>query len=102
MNLGMYFTPEQPISSIEIRNEHLRILYEAVIDAEDFDVRNATVYEALDYLQDITSRTWGFSLYREGLERPDLIMMRLGFEHIQQHLGELEREKNKERKPWTQ
>lgn len=89
----MYITSEKSIPSIEIRNEHLRILYEATIDAEDFDVRNANVYEALDYLQDITSRAWGFTLYREGLERPDLNLMRQGFDKIQQHLGELEKQK---------
>ena len=93
MNLCMWNAPKNEIPTTDICSEHMRILEDAVLDADEFDVRTPEVYEALDYLQKLSNRTWGFTLYREGLERPDLNMMREGFMFIQQHLGEMKKKR---------
>lgn len=72
----------------DIRSEYMRTLEEAVLQAEDFDIRSGAVHEALDYLQNLSVQSWGFTLYREGLESCDINAIREGIELIKKHLGE--------------
>jgi len=83
----MWNSPDKHISQSDIRTEYLRVLKTAVMDAQDFDVRSARVYNALDYLQERSSRSWGFTLFREGLECWDIPAMQKGLALIHQHLG---------------
>ncbi len=83
----MWKSPDNPVPQSGICEEHLRILEEAVREAGDYDVRSAAVYEALDYLQERSARSWGFTLFREGLECWDVPAMYKGLALIKQHLG---------------
>ena len=83
----MWNSPDNPVPQSDIRAEYLRVLKEAVKDAQDFDVRSGSVYDALDYLQERSTRTWSFTLFREGLECWDVQAMHKGLALIRQHLG---------------
>lgn len=74
-----------PESSIE--QEHLRILRKAVLDAGEFDPRTGEVYAALDYLQAKSLHRWGFTVFKEGLEKNTPGALRHGLRLIHQHLG---------------
>lgn len=69
------------------KTEHLRILWKAVQDAEEFDPRTSEVYAALDYLQAKSLHTWGFTVFKEGLEKNTPGALRQGLKLIHQHLG---------------
>lgn len=83
----MWSSPEKEIPSHDIRAEHFRILENATEQAEDFDPRTPEVYSALDSLQTSSCRSWGFTVYREGLEICNAHAMRMGLALIKQHLG---------------
>lgn len=71
--------PPPPIDK-DMRNEHLQTLINTAWHmARDHDARGAGVYAALDALEEKTLETWGFALFREGLERWDLQALRAGF-----------------------
>lgn len=63
------------------------MLQKAVHDAAEFDPRTNEVYVALDYLQAKSLHRWGFTVFREGLERntPGALAQGLGL--ILKHLG---------------
>ncbi len=84
----MWNTTKKGIPPSDIEREHLRILEDAVRDCmEDYDVRSAAVYQALDFLQKKSARSWGFTLFREGLENWNPTALQQGFRLICQHLG---------------
>lgn len=84
----MWNAPKQPIPRYQIDREYMRTLEEAVQDCEeDFDVRSSKVYEALDYFQAQSSRTWGFTLFRQGLEDWNPKALHDGLKLIKQHIG---------------
>lgn len=83
----MWNCPDKPVPETDIRQEHLRVLQKAVLDAAEFDPRTSEVYAALDYLQGRSLRRWGFIVFREGLEKNTVGALRRGLELIVQHLG---------------
>ncbi len=83
----MWSSPEKEIPSHNLRAENLRILENAVAQAEDFDPRTPEVYSALDNLQASSCRSWGFTVYREGLECCNMQAMSMGLSLIKQHIG---------------
>lgn len=84
----MWNASENRVAKRYIDDEHMRILTEAVADCEqDFDVRSKSVYEALDYFQEHSSRSWGFTLFRQGLEDWNPAALREGLRLIKQHIG---------------
>jgi hypothetical protein len=83
----MWHAPKNAISAGDINREHLRILEEAVQDCELYDVRTGVVYVALDALQAQSNRSWGFSVFRRGLEQWSPEMLREGLRLIRNHLG---------------
>jgi hypothetical protein len=85
----MWNAPKNAISEGDIRREHFHVLRKAIADAGEFDPRTTEVYAALDYLQKQSSRTWGFTLFKEGLERNELPSLQRGLALIRQHLGSI-------------
>lgn len=83
----MWSSPEKQIPRQDVRAEHLRVLENAIEQAEEFDPRTSEVYQALEYLQTSSNSTWGFTVYHEGLESGNFQAMRLGLNLIRQHLG---------------
>tara|TARA_B100000780_G_C21114437_1_gene450721 strand:- start:1462 stop:1722 length:261 start_codon:yes stop_codon:yes gene_type:complete len=84
----MWNCPQKPISQADIDAEHMKALEEAVINCEqDFDVRSKQVYIALDYFQARSLHSWGFSLFRQGLEDWSPAALHEGLKLIKQHLG---------------
>lgn len=84
----MWNSPNQPIPRCDIDKEHMKALEEAVFECEqDYDVRSSKVYEALDYFQAKTIRTWGFTLFRQGLEDWNPHALHDGLRLIKQHIG---------------
>lgn len=84
----MWNSPKQPIPRQNVDQEYMSILDDAVKNCEqDFDVRSIKVYEALDYFQAKSSRTWGFTLFRQGLEQWNVKALHDGLGLIKQHLG---------------
>lgn len=83
----MWNTPKNTVSACEISREHLRILEVAVQDCELYDVRTGAVYDALDALQAQSNRSWGFTVFRRGLELWSPEMLREGLRLIRKHLG---------------
>ena len=86
----MWSAVKNEVSSQDIKNEHFRIIEKALEDAETFDVRTTELYTTLDELQKKSSRSSGFSLFREGLENNNLEAMYRGYQLIRKHLGENE------------
>lgn len=87
----MWSTTANRVSGRDIAKEHLRILQAAVAESADWDVCRAEVYEALDYLEQQCSRSWGFTVFRQGLEDKSELALREGFALIRKHLGMEER-----------
>ncbi len=83
----MWHAPNNAIPASEIVREHLRILDEAVQDCELYDVRTGAVYDALDYLEAQSNRSWGFTVFKQGLEHWSPEMLREGLRLIRKHLG---------------
>ena len=83
----MWSAPASRISRTNIQREHLRILEHAVAECADSDVCTAEVYEALDYLQRDANRTWGFAVFRRGLECKSEAGIAEGLSLIIKHLG---------------
>ena len=83
----MWSSPEKQIPRQDVRAEHLRALEHAIEQAEEFDPRTSEVYQALEYLQTSTNSTWGFTVYREGLECCNMHAMSMGLSLIKQHIG---------------
>lgn len=84
----MWSAPNQPIQQQYYDREHMKVLEDAVNECEqDYDVRSKAVYEALDYFQERTDRTWGFTLFREGLEDWNPKALHDGLKLIKQHIG---------------
>jgi len=54
------------ISEHYIYQEHLRVLQRGAEECADFDISGPELDAALDYLEAISTSTWGFTLYREG------------------------------------
>ena len=76
----MWHAPKNTTSEGHIWQEHLNVLWKAVADAGEFDPRTSEVYATLDYLQKRSTRTWGFTVFKEGLEKNAPDAMRRGFE----------------------
>lgn len=83
----MWNAPKNAVPAGEINREHLRILEEAVQDCELYDVRTGAVYDALDALESRSNRSWGFTVFRQGLEVWSPEMLREGLHLIRRHLG---------------
>ncbi|MEM9297182.1 MAG: hypothetical protein AAGA64_02235 [Bacteroidota bacterium] len=84
----MWNASKNSIPEYQIRDEHLKALENAVADCyEDFDVRSTSVYEALDYLESNSTASWGFTIFREGLEDWNPKALHQGLRLIKQHLG---------------
>jgi hypothetical protein len=83
----MWNAPKNTIPASEIIREHIRVLKEAVADCELYDVRTGPVYDALDALEALSNRSWGFTVFRQGLERWSPEMLREGLRLIHEHLG---------------
>ena len=83
----MWSTTQKPISRLEIQEHYIGILRQAVEDATEFDIRKPFVYEALDFLQKQSLKSWGFTVFREGLEKSDLALLQQGYNLICQHVG---------------
>lgn len=84
----MWSTSRKEIPRQQIDAEHMRVLEEAVQNCEeDFDVRSASVYDALDHLQQRSTRSWGFTLFRQGLEDWSPMALHQGLRLIKQHIG---------------
>lgn len=65
----MWHIPKNTIPESQIFSEHLRVLEEAVNDAELYDVRNSAVYEALDYIAQAKPWVrWHCTQFRRALE----------------------------------
>lgn len=80
----MWSSSKNDISFTEIRNHHLSVLFEAVKNASDSDIRTNDVYEALEFLQKECAKTWGFALFRQGLENFDERLLQQGLKLINQ------------------
>ncbi len=65
----------------------MRVLEEAVNDCLHYDIRTAAVYNALDYLQAKSNRSWGFTVFRQGLEQWNPSALDKGLGLIKQHLN---------------
>jgi hypothetical protein len=83
----MWNSTPKPVARRDINEHYLGILRQAVQDCHEFDIRQAAVYEALDRLQKESIKSWGFTVFRRGLERPDYDLLRQGYCLICQHLG---------------
>lgn len=83
----MWNTTLKPVPRRDIHEHYLGILRQAVEDCQEFDIRQAHVYQALDTLQTQSTKSWGFTVFRRGLERPDYELLRQGYILICQHLG---------------
>lgn len=87
MNRKMWNATKNEIPRYQIEREHMRIIECAVDDMfEDFDVRSAKLYEALDYFEKQSTSTWGFTLFRQGLENWETIKLKEGLRLIRQQL----------------
>ena len=87
MNPRMWNAVNNKVSRGQILAEHMRVLEEAVKDCELYDIRTPSVYEALDCLQALSNRTWGFTVFRQGLEQWNPSALQEGIKLIKQHLG---------------
>jgi len=83
----MWNSTQNKVSEGEIAREHMRVLEEAVQDCLHYDIRTSEVYEALDYLQNKSIRSWGFTLFRQGLEIWSPTALKDGLKLIKQHLN---------------
>lgn len=83
----MWNTTLKPVPRRDINEHYLGILRQAVQDCHEFDIRQAHVYTALEALQRESTKSWGFTVFRRGLERPDPELLRQGYALICQHLG---------------
>lgn len=84
----MWNASKNEVPRHQIDAEHMRVLTDAVQDCEEeFDVRSAGVYDALDHFQDRSSRSWGFTLFRQGLEDWNPAALHEGLRLIKQHIG---------------
>ena len=83
----MWNTTPKPVPRREINEHYVGILRQAVQDCQEFDVRQSHVYTALDALQKESTKSWGFTVFRRGLERPDYALLRQGYTLICQHMG---------------
>ena len=63
------------------------VLEVALENCENYDVRTTKLYDALDYLQTLTIRTWGFTLFKQGLEEWNVPALHEGLKHIKKHIG---------------
>lgn len=84
----MWNASKNNIPESNIRDEHMRALEEAVNDCMHYDIRSNAVYEALDYLQNDCTRTWGFTLFRQGLENWSPKALHEGLGLIKKHLSQ--------------
>lgn len=83
----MWNTTHKPVPRRDFNEHYLGILRQAVQDCHEFDIRQAHVYTALEALQRESTKSWGFTVFRRGLERPDPELLRQGYALICQHLG---------------
>ena len=83
----MWNTTPKPIPRRDINEHYLGILRQAVDDCQEYDIRQPFVYEALEVLQRESTKSWGFTVFRRALERPEPELLRQGYTLICQHLG---------------
>lgn len=84
----MWNATKNEVPRYQIDAEHMRVLEDAVQNCEeDFDVRSAAVYAALDHFQEHSVSTWGFTLFRQGLEDWQPAALHEGLRLIKQHIG---------------
>ncbi len=83
----MWRATKNHVSETAIVREHLRVLEEAVNDCMHYDIRSQAVYEALDYLQSQSNKSWGFAVFRQGLEEWSPLLLQKGFRLIQCYIN---------------
>lgn len=83
----MWNSTPKTVGRRDINEHYVGILRQAVQDCQEFDVRQSHVYTALDALQKESTKSWGFTVFRRGLERPDYALLRQGYTLICQHMG---------------
>lgn len=80
MRLGMWNCPDQPENVTKIRNEHLKVLKDAIF--AEGDPNNPEVEASLLYLQQRALRTGGFTTYRRWLRGEGEQYYHEGLKHI--------------------
>jgi hypothetical protein len=83
----MWSCPKNKVPEGDISREHLNVLGKAVQDSGEFDPRRREVYAALEYLESKSLNRWGFTVFKEGLEKNTPGALRHGLQLIHQHLG---------------
>lgn len=84
----MWSTTKKDIPKKQIEAEYMRTIEAAVQDCmEDYDIRTAELYEALEYFEAKSMRSWGFTVFKQGLEDWNPVALVEGLKLIKTHLG---------------
>lgn len=84
----MWSTTKKDIPQKQIEAEYMRIIEAAVQDCmEDYDIRTAELYEALEYFEAKSMHSWGFTVFKQGLEDWNPVALVEGLKLIKTHLG---------------
>ena len=84
----MWSTTKKDIPKKQIEAEYMRIIEAAVQDCmEDYDIRTAELYEALEYFEAKSMHSWGFTVFKQGLEDWNPVALVEGLKLIKTHLG---------------
>ena len=84
----MWNITKKDIPKKQIEAEYMRIIEAAVQDCmEDYDIRTAELYEALEYFEAKSMHSWGFTVFKQGLEDWNPVALVEGLKLIKTHLG---------------
>ena len=84
----MWSTTKKDIPKKQIEAEYMRIIEAAVQDCmEDYDIRTAELYEAIEYFEVKSMHSWGFTVFKQGLEDWNPVALVEGLKLIKTHLG---------------